>query len=341
LNLDAFLAERAPAWDALERDLRRARGRAGRLAPDEALALGRGYRAAVADLAFARRRFPGDPVIDRLERLALAGRQAIYATRARRAGALLEFVARGYWRLVIGEPGVLAVAVIALALPCVLAAIWALHDPAAALGLVPGVFKGAAHPHVRHIPLGAATQAVLASSIFTNNIRVSFLAFAGGLTLGFGTIALLVYNGALLGALAGITIQAGNFSVFVRYVAPHGMLELSCIAVSGAAGLRLAWAVIDPGNLPRWVSLRGAARPSVLLVLGTAPWLVIAGLTEGFVTPRGLPLGAALALGAFLAGLYWLLSFTRGRAPLPRGRSAGSAREADAPEPRSPQLQRA
>ena len=263
MNLDAFLTERAPAWEALERDLSRAHGRAARLAPDEALALGRGYRAAVADLAFARRRFPGDPVIDRLERLALAGRQAVYATRARRAGALLAFAARDYWRLVIGEPAVLAVSVIALALPCVLAAIWALHDPAAALGLVPGVFKGAATPHVRHIPLGAATQAVLASSIFTNNIRVSFLAFAGGLTLGFGTIALLVYNGALLGALAGITIQAGNFSVFVRYVAPHGMLELSCIAVSGAAGLRLAWAVIDPGNRPRWVSLRAAWLRSV------------------------------------------------------------------------------
>lgn len=212
----------------------------------------------------------------------------------------------------IGQPGVLAVSVLALAVPCVLAAIWALHDPAAALGLVPGQFKGAAHPHVRHLPLGAATQAVLASSIFTNNIRVAFLAFAGGLTLGFGTIGLLVYNGALLGALAGITIQAGNFSVFVRYVVPHGMLELSCIAVAGAAGLRLAWAVIDPGTMPRGASLRAAARPAVTLVLGTAPWLVVAGLTEGFVTPRGLPLGAALAVGIFWFSLYWGLVVTRG-----------------------------
>ena len=160
------------------------RPRAGpqRLAPERTLEVGREYRAVVADLAFARRRFPGDPVVDRLERLALAGRQAIYSGRPRNAGALLEFISRGYWRLVIEQPGVLAVSVLALAVPCVLAAIWALHDPAAALGLVPGQFKGAAHPHVRHLPLGAATQAVLASSIFTNNIRVAFLAFAGGLT---------------------------------------------------------------------------------------------------------------------------------------------------------------
>lgn len=336
MNLDTFLAERGPAWEALERDLASARGRFGRPAPEQVIALGRGYRATVADLAFARRRFPGDPVIDRLERLALAGRQAIYASRARRPGAVVHFALRGYWALIIGQTAVLAVSVAALALPCLLAAVWALHDPAAALGLVPGVFKGAAHPHVRHIPLGAATQAVLASSIFTNNIRVAFLAFAGGLTLGFGTIALLAYNGALLGALAGITIQSGNFSVFVRYVAPHGLLELSCIAVSGAAGLRLAWAVIDPGHLPRGVSLRAAARPAVLLALGTAPWLVVAGLTEGFVTPRGLPLGAALGLGGLEAGLFWSLAFTRGRVPSHRGRRAGSAQAALVPAPRPP-----
>lgn len=306
MNLDAFLTERAPAWEALERDLADSRGRPGRLAPERALAIGRAYRAAVADLAFARRRFPGDPVVDRLERLALAGRQAIYSGRPRRAGALLEFV-----------PGVLAVSVLATLGPCVLAAIWALHDPAGALGLVPSPFKAAAHPDVRHLPLGAASQAVLASSIFINNIRVSFLPVAGGLTLGFGSIALLAYNGVLLGVLAGITIQAGNFSVFVRYVAPHVLLELSCTAVAGAAGLRLAWALIDPGNLPRAVALRAAARPAVVLALGTAPWLVLAGLTEGFVTPRGLPLGAALALGLFLAGLYWLLVATRARRPRP------------------------
>ncbi|HTT30521.1 MAG TPA: stage II sporulation protein M [Solirubrobacteraceae bacterium] len=312
MNLEAFLVERTPAWDALERDLADTR-RPGRNPPERTLELGRTYRAVVADLAYARRRFPGDPIVDRLERLALAGRQVIYSGRRRNARALVEFATTGYWRLVIGQPGVLAIAVIALAGPCVLAAIWALHDPAAALGLVPGVFKGAAHPHVRHLPLGAATQALLASSIFTNNIRVAFLAFAGGLTLGFGTIGLLAYNGALLGALAGITIQAGNFSVFVRYVASHGLLELSCIAVSGAAGLRLAWAVIDPGTLPRGVSLRAAARPAVLLALGTAPWLVAAGLTEGFVTPLGLPLGAALAVGLFWFALYWGLVAVRGR----------------------------
>jgi uncharacterized membrane protein SpoIIM required for sporulation len=313
MKLDAFTAEREGEWQALEHDLRRCSGRPERLGAAGALAMGRRYRSLTADLALARRSFPGDPVVPRLERLALAGRQAVYARRAGSHGALIRFASRGYWQLVRDRPGILGVSALALLGSCVIAATWGIHDPAAAIGLVPDRFKGAATPHAHHIALGAATQAVLASSIFTNNIGVTFLAFAGGLTLGLGTLALLIYNGLLLGSLAGITIQAGNFSLFVRYVAPHGLLELSCIAVAGAAGLRLAWAMIDPGPLPRGVSLRTEARPAVAVLLGTAPWLVLAGMTEGFVTPEGLPLASAIAVGLGLAGAYWSLAVLRGR----------------------------
>jgi uncharacterized membrane protein SpoIIM required for sporulation len=321
MNLEAFLTERETTWKSFEQELARAGGRPDRLGAEGALAMGRRYRGVVADLAIARRRFPGDPMVDRLERLVLAGRQAIYSERSRAGASLRQFASRGYWTLVIGRPGILAVALLAMFGPCLLAAGWAIHDPAGALGLVPAQFRAASDPHVRHLALGAATQAVLASSIFTNNIQVTFLAFAGGLTLGLGTLALLAYNGILLGALAGLTIQAGSFSVFVRYVVPHGLLELSCIAVAGAAGLRLAWALIDPGTSPRGDSLRAAARPAVALVLGTAPWLVLAGLTEGFVTPEALPLPGALAVGLSLGVTYWALVAARGRRSITAARA--------------------
>jgi uncharacterized membrane protein SpoIIM required for sporulation len=315
MNLEAFLSEREPAWEGLEALLKRARGRPDRLGVEQALELGRDYRAAVADLAIARRRFPGDPVVERLERLVLTGRQAIYSERSERQGAIRRFAVRDYWQLVLGERRMLILSALALFGPCLLAAGWALHDPGAALGLLPARFHSSGQPHVSHLALGAATQATLASSIFTNNIQVTFLAFAGGLSLGLLTLAILAFNGILLGALGGIMLQAGNFSVFVRYIAPHGLLELSCIVVAGAAGLRLARALVDPGELPRGFALRAAARPAVAIVLGTAPWLVVAGLTEGFLTPRGVPLATALAVGAALAGAYWVLVLTRGRAP--------------------------
>jgi uncharacterized membrane protein SpoIIM required for sporulation len=312
VNLEAFLAERGPEWDSLEATLKRAGGRPERLGADGALQLGRGYRAAVADLALARRRYPGDPVVDRLERLVLAARQAVYGRR-RSTGTLLAFATRRYWQLVAERPAMVALAALATFLPCLLAAAWALHDPGAALGLVPQQFQAAAHPHIHRLSIGATTQAALAGSIFTNNIQVTFLAFAGGLLLGVGSLAVLAYNGAILGALGGITLGAGNFAVFVRYIVPHGILELSCFTVAGAAGLRLGWALIDAGTLPRGESLRRAARPAVGMILGTAPCLIVAGLTEGFVTPHGLPLAAALAVGVALGGGFWTLVLVRGR----------------------------
>jgi len=311
VKLNDFVAERNPEWEALAGELRRARGRPEKLGPDGALALGRRYRAAVADLAYARRRFPGDPVVGQLEQLVLTGRQAVYGRRGP-SGSLLTFITTGYWRLVAERPTLLAASAIATFGPALLAALWALHDPAAAIGLVPGRFQAAAHPHLHAVPGSATTLAVFASSIFTNNIEVTILAFAGGLLLGLGSLVVLAYNGLMVGALAGLTIQSGNFAVFVRYVAPHGMLELSCITVAGAAGLRLGWAMIDPGRLPRGEALRLQARPAVMTILGTAPCLVIAGLTEGFVTPRALALPAALAVGLLLGGGYWSLVWLRG-----------------------------
>jgi uncharacterized membrane protein SpoIIM required for sporulation len=311
MNLEAFQRERGPEWRTLE-DLLESK----RLGPEDLLELGRLYRASVADLALARHRFAGEELLERLERLVLRARHIVYGERLRR-GSLRAFAGHGYWRLLREHRATLAVALLAMFAPALLSAAWAVHDPGAAIGLVPAAYRGAADPHVRHLPTGAASQAGLASSIFTNNIGVTFLVFAGGLALGAGTLLVLAYNGLLLGTLAGLTIQAGTFSVFVRYVAPHGLLELSCISVAGAAGLGLGRALIDPGLLPRGESLRREARRAVLLVLGTAPWLVLAGLTEGFVTPRALPLGAALAVGVTLATIYWTLALTRGR--LPRG----------------------
>ena len=337
MNLEAFLRERSPAWQELEALLDRARGRAERLGVEGVLELGRLYRAGVADLALARRRWPGDPMLDRLEPLILRARHAVYGERRSRRGELREFMCSGYWREVRAQRRLLAIALSAMFAPTLLAAAWAVHDPGAAIGLVPSAYRAAADPHVRHLSVGLSTQAALASSIYTHNITVTFLTFAGGLALGAGTLVMLAYNGLLLGTLAGLTIQAGTFSVFVRYIVPHGLLELSCISIAGVAGLRLARALIEPGVRPRAEALRTEARAAVLMVLGTAPWLVVAGLTEGFITPRDLPVGAALAVGCTLAVIFWSLVLTRGRRPGQPGRppklSPSSEVIASAPDP--------
>jgi hypothetical protein len=71
--------------------------------------------------------------------------------------------------------------------------------------------------------------------------------------------------------------------------------------------------LIAPGHRRRGEVLVDEARSAVKIVLGTAPWLVLAGMVEGFITPRGLNLLPALGLGFALAVPYWLLIYGRGR----------------------------
>jgi uncharacterized membrane protein SpoIIM required for sporulation len=312
MNLEAFLDEGTPAWGRLEELVTRAGRRPERLGVDGVLELGSLYRVTVADLALARREFPGDPVLGRLEALALRSRHLIYGERTRRASAR-TYLMSTYWQQIRANRRLLALALAATFVPVLLAGTWAVVDPGAAVGLIPGPYRAAASPQVRHLSAGLSTQAAFASSIYTHNIEVMFLVFAGGITLGFATLGLLAYNGLLLGTLGGLTLQAGTFEVFVRYIVPHGLLELSCITIAGVAGLRLARGLIEPGVRTRGRALTDEARPAVVMVFATVPWLVLAGLTEGFVTPRGLPLGAALAVGLAWAVLFWTLVLTAGR----------------------------
>ena len=313
MDADRFTRERQAGWDELAELVRRAGTRPQGLGAEALLRLGRRYRAAAADLALARRLFPGHPVTRLLERLVTEARQSVYATEPRRR-SLREFLATGYWQRILERPLMLGIALALLFVPMALAAVWAVDDPAAAIGIVPGDFQAAVEPG-SHTGEPATDEAAAASSaLYTNNIQVTFLAVAGGVLLGLGTAAVTVFNGGLIGAIFGLTIENGAFDELLRFVLPHGLLELTCIVVSAMAGLRLGWAIVDPGQLTRGASLRREARTAIEIVLGTMPWLVLAGLIEGFVSPRQLPLPAALAVGVLAAGAYWTLLFRRGHA---------------------------
>ena len=314
MNLDRFQREREPAWKELAGLVHAAGRRPERLGPERVRRLGALYRSAAADLALARRRFRGDPVERRLEALVGQARHLVYDAPTRRI-APLRFFARDYWRLVASRPVPLVVSAVLLFGPATLALVWALGDPGAAGGLVPGDYRSVTEPRPGGSDLGLTVEeeAAFASQVLTNNIQVSFLAVAGGMALGLVTAIVLVFNGTLLGAVAGLATEAGNGRIFFELVTAHGVLELSCIVVAGAAGLRLGWSIVDPGRLRRVDSLAGEARRTVAFVLGTAPWFVLAGLVEGFLTPAGTGLAAVLAIGFGLGALYWLLVVVLGR----------------------------
>jgi uncharacterized membrane protein SpoIIM required for sporulation len=200
-----------------------------------------------------------------------------------------------------------------LALPAVAAGLWAETDPGAALGIVPAELQAAADPPPEGRDYDAATGAAFSTQVLLNNIQVTLTAFAGGIAFGIGTVLALVFNGAILGVVVGLAFDAGNGRAILRLLSAHGPLELSCIVVGGVAGLRLGWALISPGVRRRGRALVEEARRAVELALGTAPWLVLCGFAEGYLTGPELPLEVQLGIGLLLAGAFWGLVVWRGR----------------------------
>ena len=317
MNLDRFIAARRPSWDELETLLGAAKGRPERIGAERMRRLGALYRGAAADLATARRRFPAEPTVPALEDLVGRAHTVVYGTAVRRESAV-EFLVPGYWRRVRERPAMLAIAALLLFAPTLAAGIWAWQDPGTAGALLPSTSEAAGRPRPEGSNLGLTTgeRASMSSGIFTNNIQVTFGAVAGGITFGLLTAAVLMFNGVLIGVVSGVGVAAGHGSVLVELIVPHGVLELSCIVVAGAAGLRMGWSLVDPGRRPRGQALATEARAAVELVLGTAVWLVVAGVTEGLVTPLGIGVGPALAVGFGLGAVYWLLVWRLG-APEP------------------------
>jgi uncharacterized membrane protein SpoIIM required for sporulation len=126
---------------------------------------------------------------------------------------------------------------------------------------------------------------VASAGIMTNNIQVMFNAFALGATLGLGTLYVMAFNGLLIGSVLALTYRAGFGHDLVTFMVGHGVIELTCIFISGGAGLLVGHAVLAPGDLTRFDALRLRGREAVHLIAGCVPLLVVAGTIEGFISP--------------------------------------------------------
>src|SRR5262249_55424973 len=151
-----------------------------------------------------------------------------------------------------------------------------------------------------------------AAQVWLNNALVA----AGSLVLGItvlGGLWLLFVNAVNVGVPGGLMVGTGHSGVFFGLIGPHGVLELTAVFVAAGAGLKLGWAWIDPGPLPRTQSLANAGRVAVSIAVGLVGVLAVSGLIEAFVTPSGLPTGAriGIGLGAEAAFLGYVIGFGR------------------------------
>src|SRR3954471_11380754 len=164
MSPERFAAERSGAWGELDAALRFAGERPERLGASGVRRLGALYRAAAADLAYARRSYPGDPLVARLEALVLRARATVYGRVGRRA-SVWRFLSRGYWRRLAERPWLVFAAWALLLVPALLGALWGLVDSPSAAGLIPAEFQAAADPPAAGRDFDAATSSAFSVGV--------------------------------------------------------------------------------------------------------------------------------------------------------------------------------
>lgn len=115
-----------------------------------------------------------------------------------------------------------------------------------------------------------------------NNTGIGFRTFATGFFFGIGSMFTLLFNGFYIGAIAGHLTQIGYGHTFWPFVSGHSAMELTAIALSGAAGLKLGFSLLIPGRKSRYQSLLDAAHIAVKIMSGAALMFFIAAFIEAF-----------------------------------------------------------
>jgi uncharacterized membrane protein SpoIIM required for sporulation len=123
-----------------------------------------------------------------------------------------------------------------------------------------------------------------------NNIKVSILVLALGVTFGLGTTVVLFYNGVILGAVVVDYVLAGQTTFMLAWLLPHGCIEIPAILIAGQAGLLLGWTLVGrQSRLPLKHRLRQIVPDMATLILGVAVLLVWAGIVESFFSQYHQP----------------------------------------------------
>jgi uncharacterized membrane protein SpoIIM required for sporulation len=188
--------------------------------------------------------------------------------------------------------------------------------PADAYALLPKVLvseKIRKSLHDSNFAVDPSFAPVMSALIITNNVKVAIIAFAGSVTLGALTVYIIAFNGLMLGGMGALFTNAGFGADFWATIAPHGILELTAIQISGAAGLLIAAAAIYPGRRRRRDLIVANARRAGTLIIGVASMLIVAGTIEAFVSPQRWPTSVRIAVGLFTAVVLILYFSSAGR----------------------------
>jgi uncharacterized membrane protein SpoIIM required for sporulation len=307
MDLDALTAARGDEWARLDQ-LSKTRRLSG-LEADELVTRYQSASADLADLKTSAGRTPqGDHVSTILARarLRLTGAPENVLRQIPRF-FVLQLPAALYrvrWTTLV-----IALSFIAIA---TLVAFWISGDPAlvATLGPQAQLEYYAEEQFTGYYSENPA--AIFAGTVWTNNAWIAAQCVLFGIS-GIWPLMVLMQNAVGIGTAAAIMLAFDRGDVFLLFILPHGLLELTCIFVAGAAGLQIFWALVAPGPRSRGEALAAAGRSLGTIAIGLVFALALAGLVEGFVTPQPWPAAVKIALGAAALGVFLVYMLVVGR----------------------------
>jgi uncharacterized membrane protein SpoIIM required for sporulation len=309
MDIDTFIEKYRPEWEWLEEKTRRGSRGLSSLSGGEISEVISRYLRVSSHLAEAQTRFGDQRLETYLSGIVARAHASIYGAKVTSWRAFLRLFGTRYRTAIAAtRPYILIMAALMVAV-WLATMLWVAGSREARAGILPPFAREAierATGERRDFGVSAGT---VSTSILLNNVRVAFLSFALGITAGVGTAWVVAFNGVLLGALSGAFQAAGKSGIFWSLVLPHGFLELVAICIAAGSGLRMGWAIIDPGDRTRTQALAEEARAAVLVIVGVIPAFIVAAFIEGFLTGTPLlPAAVEIGIGAIVAaGYVWLL----------------------------------
>jgi uncharacterized membrane protein SpoIIM required for sporulation len=329
-TLDDFLRQRRPEWQKLAALLEQVENSGLRSLNDaQAVEFARLYRRTASDLNQAQTFVSGDSTVRYLNGLVARCYLVIQARTGVDVWGFLKALVLGYPAVVRRCTGHVLLATLIVAAGTAFGYLACYFDARLARELLlpnmPMIQPGQQGPLMT---TGELTQ--LSSFYVTNNTRVALIACALGLTWGIGTALLLWTTGLMMGGLAAVFVEAGDFTGYATGILPHGVLEIPAILLGGGAGFVLAQAMLRARPWPRRDELALAGRRALWLVAGCVPLLLVAGGLEAGVArapdwflDSGVKLAVASLFGLLFVGYVLLFGWGRTGAEVARAGEAG------------------
>jgi uncharacterized membrane protein SpoIIM required for sporulation len=120
--------------------------------------------------------------------------------------------------------------------------------------------------------------------IMINNVVFSMISFVKGIFLGIMSVFALVQTAIEVGVFHYMFFAKGYGFQFVMAVMLHGLLELTAIVITCAAGVIMGTSYLFPGTIRRIDAFKAGVKDGVKIVIGIVPVFAVAAFFEGYVT---------------------------------------------------------